>query len=242
MNFGKYIAHRGLHGNGIPENSIPAFKKAIEMGLPIELDVRLTKDAKVIVLHDKDLKRMCGVDRDALDMTYEEISKLTLADSDEHIPLFKDVLKLVRGQVPLLIEIKRGAPVWTLEKRVHNFLKNYNGDYAIQSFDPRQVLWFKIHSPETYRGLLVTRDHYEDTFENISCKFGGMRFMWRISSPQFVSCNIRTLTDRDVKHIKKLGCELFCWTIDSEETLDKAKKVAKTIIGEHYPEGFDFSE
>lgn len=85
MEFGKFIAHRGLHGGGIPENSMLAFEKAIAEGLPIELDVWLTKDAKVVVHHDKSLSRMCGADRLIKDMTYDELRHYTLGGTDQRI-------------------------------------------------------------------------------------------------------------------------------------------------------------
>ena len=105
---GHYYAHRGLHDNetDAPENSMNAFKKAIDAGYGIELDVQLTKDRIPVVFHDETLKRVCGVDGRVRDYTYEELQQFRLCRSDERIPLFSDFLKLVDGKVPLIIEIK----------------------------------------------------------------------------------------------------------------------------------------
>ena len=109
------FAHRGLFNPklGIPENSMPAFSRAIEKGYGIELDVQVTKDNRIVVFHDYSLGRMCGIDIPLETKTYAELQELCLQNTRETIPLLSDVLKLVNGQVPLLVEIKfcaRGRP------------------------------------------------------------------------------------------------------------------------------------
>ena len=101
------IAHRGVHDNkSTPENSIKAFYKAVIKKYPIELDIQLTKDNEIVVFHDKNLKRMTGLDKDVEDLTLDEIKKLKLLDTREHIPRLDEVLKLVNGKVLIDIEIK----------------------------------------------------------------------------------------------------------------------------------------
>ncbi len=135
-------AHRGLHhGKDIPENSLTAFYLAIKNNYPIELDVHLTKDKKLVVFHDDNLFRVTGKNADIRDSMYDDIKDLKLYDSDETIPLFSEVLKLVDGKVPLLIEIKQQKQKG-IEKAVLDELKNYSGEFAIQSFDP--FVLFKI--------------------------------------------------------------------------------------------------
>lgn len=242
LEFGRFIAHRGLHGDGVPENSMLAFQKAIDAGLPIELDVRLTKDARVVVHHDKWLSRMCGVDKRINELTYEELKELSLAGTDQHIPLFRDVLKFVDGRVPLLVEIKRGHELGVLERRTDHLLKQYKGRYAVQSFHPLHMLWFKLHSPKTYRGLLVTVADDCEPFENISSHVGAQTYSWWISSPDFISCDIELLSDKVVNYVRKRNKDLFAWTINSEEYYNKAKDVCKTLICEKSPDGFDFTK
>ena len=238
MEFGKYIAHRGLHGDGIPENSYPAFRRAIDKGIPIELDVRLSKDCRMMVFHDRYMKRMCGVPGQIYDYTYEQLSRLTLADTDEHIPLFTDVLKFVNGRVPLLIELKRGSPIWLLEK-----LKDYKGEFAVQSFDPRSMMFFRLKAPHIYRGILITIADEGTPFERASSRLGVQPFMWEpFSKPDFVSCDIRCLTQKRLNKVREMGADLFIWVARTDEERAYAARYAKTIIGECYPEDFDFTK
>ena len=241
MDFGKYIAHRGLHGNGVPENSMKAFELAIEKGVPIELDLRLSADGKLMVFHDRSLKRMCGVEGDIYDYTCEQLLEMRLAGTDEHIPLFTDVLKFVDGRVPLLIELKRGSPVWTLEKRAYHVLKQYKGSFAVQSFDPMSMLYFRLKVPDIYRGILVTKADEGTAFERASSHLGLRMFMWDLTKPDFVSCDIRCITPKRIAKTRKMGADLFVWVARTEEERKSASAYAKTIIGEFYPEDFDFS-
>ena len=152
------IAHRGLWDmdKGIPENSIPSFEKAIEKKYPIELDVHLLEDGKVVVFHDDDLSRMTGVKKKIKDCTYEEIEKLRLKGTQYKIPLLSDVLDLVDGRVALLIELKYDRKVGETEAALMQVLRGYRGMYAIQNFSPRSLIWFKKNYPEVPRGQLAS--------------------------------------------------------------------------------------
>ena len=155
------IAHRGYHNNkkGIPENSVLAFKKAIDNNYLIELDVRLTKDKKLVVFHDDNLKRVCGVNKKVKDLTYKELLKYNLFDTTLKVPLFSDVIKLVNGRVPILIETKYHNRYGVLEKILINELSNYRGLYAIQSFYPMSLLWLKINTKDIdTNGMIVYND------------------------------------------------------------------------------------
>ena len=97
-----FIAHRGIHNNlNIPENSIKSFKRAISKNIPIELDIHLTSDDKLVVFHDDNLIRMTGLYKKIRKCTYDEISKLKLLNTNEVIPLLSDVLDLINGKVLL---------------------------------------------------------------------------------------------------------------------------------------------
>lgn len=130
------IAHRGMHNmkKGIPENSIKAFEESIKNNYIIELDLHILKDKSVVVFHDDNLKRMTGVDKQLADTTYEEIKNLKLQDTNNYIPLFEDVLKVISGKVPIVIELKYDTKVGLLESETMNILKNYKGKYVIKSF------------------------------------------------------------------------------------------------------------
>ncbi len=243
MNFGKYIAHRGLHNESIPENSLGSFRKALEAGIACELDVRMTKDCRLVVFHDKSLLRMCGVDADISEFTYEQLSAFRLGESDEKIPLLSEVLKLVNGKIPLLIEIKHGAPFGVLEKRLYHMLKKYKGEYAVQSFNPLSLLWFRIFAPDVCRGQLISLYKNSDKKEYILRKICAMPIVWKlISKPCFVACDLRTMSLETAFRIVDIGADIFTWTASSPELIQSASVFSKTVIAENFPDNFKFNE
>ena len=147
---GRYYAHRGLHNTDgtAPENSLPAFIAAAEHGYGIELDVHITKDDQIIVFHDDDLLRMCGVDAKTEDFTYAQLQELTLAGTEHRIPLFSEVLEVYAGAGPMVLELKTGPRKYELCEKTYAELKGYVGDVCIESFDPRIVRWWKKNAPE----------------------------------------------------------------------------------------------
>ena len=143
------IAHRGVHDNkSTPENSIKAFYKAVIKKYPIELEI--------VVFHDKNLKRMTGLDKDVEDLTLDEIKKLKLLNTREHIPTLDEVLKLVNGKVLIDIEIKPTEKYKELCALLNEKLKNYKGEILVKSFDYRIPRWFKKNNPNIKRGLLLS--------------------------------------------------------------------------------------
>jgi len=160
---GFYYAHRGLHENqdNIPENSMTAFKLAIKNNYGIELDVHITKDSIPIVFHDKTLKRVCGLNKKIEDMTYDELRKLYLFNSKEKIPHFKEVLDLINGQVPIIVELKGETLDTNICKIVASYLDGYEGIYCVESFNPILVNWYKNNRPEIIRGQLSTKNLFE---------------------------------------------------------------------------------
>ena len=245
MNFGKYIAHRGLHNisEGIPENSLTAFENACQKNLAIELDVRLTKDGKVVVFHDKNLKRMCGVDAKVSDFTYEQLSVFKLKDTDEKIPLFSQALKLVQGRVPLLIEIKAEQGLFDLEKRTYNLLKKYKGDYAVQSFSPISMLWFRIFAPNIKRGQLISTYKEKGWLEYIGRLISARPLVWRlISKPEFVACDLRSVSLEKAFQALDCNADFITWTANSDELMATARQFSKSVIFENLSYDFDFSD
>ena len=157
---GLYIAHRGLHDidKGTPENSLAAFAAAVARGYAIENDIHVTADGAVVVFHDNNLKRMCGVDVNIEESTLSELRKYTLLGTNEHIPTLKECLDLVDGRVPLLIEFKSQSfeNSRKLCEAADEILKDYNGKYFIQSFYPPVLLWYRKNREEIWRGQLST--------------------------------------------------------------------------------------
>ena len=151
-------AHRGLYdnGGGIPENSLPAFRRAVEHGFGAELDVHRTADGKLVVIHDSDLKRVCGREGKVEELTYEELSRCRLCGTEEGIPLLSEVLPLFAGTAPLIVELKpiRGNEA-ILAQETCALLDSFPDlDYCLESFDPFAVLWLRKHRPELIRGQL----------------------------------------------------------------------------------------
>lgn len=152
---GHSYAHRGLHGNGVPENSIAAFRLAVEKGYGSELDIHLMKDGNLAVIHDPSLKRTAGADVFIEDLTAEDLPNYRLEGTDEQIPLFSQVLELYAGKAPLIVELKseRGNHA-ALCAAACKLLDGYNGVYCVESFDPQCIAWMRKNRPELIRGQL----------------------------------------------------------------------------------------
>ena len=152
----RFYAHRGLFDNEseAPENSLAAFKKAVDAGYGMELDVQLTKDDRLVVFHDATLKRMCGAEGNVWDFTLEELQQFRLKNSAEKIPTFEEVLKLVNGRAPLIVEYKLDRPLTKVCALGNELLENYAGAYCIESFHPFALMWYRKHRPEVLRGQL----------------------------------------------------------------------------------------
>ena len=148
------IAHRGLHSEEVPENSLLSYEKAIEKNFPIEIDVRIIDDGTVIVFHDDTLGRMTDKDGYVSNLKSTDLPQLNLLGTDQTVPTLEQVLELVNGKVPLLIETKVSAKIGDLESKVIAMLKTYGGEFAVQSFDPYSLEYFRKHEPDFVRGQL----------------------------------------------------------------------------------------
>lgn len=225
-----YIAHRGLFDNekGVPENSLLAYKCAIELGLPIELDVRTTADGKLLVFHDKSLKRMTGLDKKVFFTKYAEIKKLRLLDTDQRIPTLDQVLSLVDGRVPLLIEIKNSFIAGRVETRIFEKLCNYEGQYIVESFNPLVLFWMKRHVPEVVRGQLIAKAG--KTKNPIEKLIMLMKGFYLFTKPQFIACDVDRLTPRLSRSFKKRGMKVFCWTVKDFRDYLKTYRISDGVI------------
>lgn len=149
-------AHRGLHNDVRPENSMAAFRAALEKGYAIELDVHLMKDGNLAVIHDSSLKRTAGADVNIEDLETGDLTRYRLGETAELIPEFRQVLELFDGRAPLIVELKpAGGNHAALTEATCKMLDGYNGPYFLESFDPRCVLWLKKNRPELIRGQLA---------------------------------------------------------------------------------------
>ena len=222
------IAHRGVHDNKkIPENSILAFKSAIKYGYIIELDLHLLKDGNVVVFHDDNLKRMTGIDKKIKDCTYDEIKDIKLLGTNNHIPLFSDVLDLVSGKVPLLIELKYDTKVGELEKKVLSLLKDYSGKYAIQSFNPLSIYYLKKHAPSVIRGQLLINPKKKANF--LKKLYVRSILLNKLSKPDFISYDI---TGPLSKRLSKAKDDILVlgWVVKDKKDILKNKDACDNFI------------
>lgn len=148
-------AHRGLHDADKPENSMAAFRAALEAGYGVELDIHLLQDGNLAVIHDSSLKRTAGADVRIENLTSDDIIRYHLNGTRECIPLFQEVLDLFSGQAPLIVELKVvDSNHSALCQAACQLLDSYEGPYCVESFDPRAVAWFRTHRPDVIRGQL----------------------------------------------------------------------------------------
>lgn len=219
-------AHRGLHGSGVPENSLEAFRLAIENGYGFELDVHLLADGNLAVIHDSSLKRTVGEDIEVEDLTAEQLKDYCLEGTEETIPTFKQVLELCDGKVPMIVELKsaRGNQLELTEKTC-DMLKEYKGLYCLESFDPRCIRWLKQNRPKLVRGQLAHNSMVEArgkvpfivrfTMTNLLSNF------W--NTPDFIAYRFCDRNRLSVQLSRKLWkIQGASWTIKSKEEFDTA--------------------
>ena len=226
----KYIAHRGLHnGELIPENSLLSFRNAIQKNYAIEFDITITKDNQVVVFHDEDLIRLCNKKEKIEEVEYSFLKKLRLYNSDEYIPLFKEVLELVKGKITLIIEIKKHKNIGLLENIILELLKNYKGEYYICSFDKKILFWLKENNINIKRGLIIGSNPKK--FK----KYNNVLFLYKYfkTQPDFISLDYRLISSSIYRFCKKKDLPIISWTINSKENYEKIDKKVDSIIFEN---------
>jgi glycerophosphoryl diester phosphodiesterase len=215
------IAHRGLHdgNNKVWENTLAAFQRSIERGFPIECDVHLTKDEKVVVFHDGDLQRLAGVSGEVHGQTQAQMRSLKIGGTAEHVPTLSDMLDLVKGQVPLVIELKGDVGHDKgLVKALANELANYKGEVAVMSFDHHLIRDFKKHMPHLPRGL---------TAEGLRDADIEAHFSMLAHDINFVSYNVHHLENRFIQFVRKqLKMPVITWTVKGAQEMALTKMFA----------------
>lgn len=211
-------AHRGLWGESIPENSLKAFDNAVKNGLAIELDVQLSKDNVVMVFHDYTLKRMTGAEEKLNELTLKELKELSLLNSEEKIPTFIEVLEIVNGKVPLLVELKGENFDSSLCPKVAGILKDYKGEYCVESFNPLLIKNIKKYLPNVFCGQLYTnvvKEKKKVSILNILLTLMSFNF---IAHPDFIAYNKKVRNSLPVKITTGLfKTPKFVWTVKDED-------------------------
>lgn len=231
------ITHRGFFDNDkIPENSLKAFEKTVLNGYGTELDVQLTLDNKLVVFHDVSLKRMCGIDKKLTDCTYKELSEYKLLNTEERIPLFKDVLDVLKEDTPLIVEIKpEGRALETLDYTVE-LLKEYKRNYTIESFNPYVVYRLKKKYPEIIRGILtynyLKNKEKDRIFLHFICTYLLFNFLIK---PDYVAEDINNIKNLSFKIISKIyNGECVAWTLKSQADYQRVNGYYKQFIFDSY--------
>lgn len=232
-------AHRGYHNKPtVPENSMEAFRAAVEHGWGAELDIHLMKDGNLAVIHDSSLLRTAGVDVKIEDLTKAELANYTLEESVEHIPLLEHVLAVFEGKTPLIVELKPvGGNHAALCEAAAKLLDGYTGDYCIESFDPRVVAWFRKHRPEVCRGQLA--ENFLDAADTGMPRY--MEFLLTnllmnlIGYPDFVAYRFADRDGFGARTCRAVWKPVeVAWTLRTREELQTAEAEGKTVIFERF--------
>lgn len=234
-------AHRGLHDvdRGVPENSLTAFRKAVNQGFGAELDVHLMADGNLAVIHDSNLKRVCGKSAIIEDLKLTDLIHYPLLGSGESIPLLGDVLALFEGRTPLIIELKaeRGNAA-ALTEAVMALLRDWNGTYCIESFHPAVLLHLKKHYPYVLRGQLSQNFLRKGQAGNLSWPVRALLTLLLttfLTRPDFIAYNHTDRSCPSLRLMKRLyGVHEVGWTIRNKETLQMLEQEKVTPIFEKF--------
>ena len=221
-------AHRGLHGAKAAENSLTAFAEAKRAGYGVELDVHLLADGNLAVIHDSSLQRTTGREGYIEDLTTSLLKNYFLEGTSDTIPTFREVLDLLAGSAPIIVELKSVRNNYAeLCKAACEMIDSYSGPYCMESFDPRCIRWLRKNRPEIIRGQL-TEDYFASVNENVpfilklSLKYQMLNFL---TKPDFIAYRYR-----DRKNVSNFICRKFwrmqgvTWTLKSKHDYDMAVK------------------
>jgi len=230
------IAHRGLHQKdfSIVENSITAFKEALKYKYAIEFDINVLKDGTVVVFHDKDFNRLCQKDLRISDVSYDDIKGFQLKNTKDYIPTLKEVLDLVNGNVNLLIELKPHGNSKLLCENFVEVMKNYQGTYAVFSFHPGIVKWFKKHHPEIIRGQITEYFKSDEKMKPYMKYLMKTLFFNHFTKPDFISYGMYDLPNKWADKAKKKGITVISYAAKTQEDLDFVKSRYDNVVFEYF--------
>ena len=224
---GYHYAHRGYFDNetGAPENSLAAFRAAIDAGYGIELDVQMSSDGVPMVFHDADLERMCGVSGKIWDYTCAELQQMRLLETEATIPTFAEVLALIDGQVPVIVEYKLDRVNTDVCEAGNALLQDYDGACCIQCFHPLALMWYKKNAPEVIRGQL-SQSFWEDEKYNGDALYALLSYMLEnvVTRPDYIAYQFDDADNLSFRLCRAMGAKTAAWTIRSPEDYEVAKE------------------
>lgn len=235
-------AHRGLHGrdSGCPENSLAAIEAAVQHGYGVEIDVQRSADYEAIVFHDTNLKRLTNLYGPVASRQSSELCRTELTGSTEKIPTLRQVLDLIGGRTPLLIEIKSspgpGVP-GVLEQRVATLLESYKGPVAAMALSPNPIAWLGLLSPHTPLGNVVTKVHRTSVLQGLlrsATKVVRRLGAGAIAKSDFVAIDLNILEQCQPDVIRQKGKPVLAWTVTSETDAADARQHADAVIFERF--------
>lgn len=226
---GWHYAHRGYHdGNvAVAENSLASFQAAIDAGYGIELDIQLSSDKVPMVFHDADLMRICGVEGKIWDYTCAELQQMELFDTGETIPTLAQSLELIDGQVPILVEYKMDKVDTDVCAYSHELLKDYEGAYAIQSFHPFALFWYRQNAKDIPRGILAKnfiRDNEQKGEESDIIDFLTTNLLLNVVGyPDFIAYDWQDADYFALKLTRLMGAPTSTWTLKDPANYEAVK-------------------
>lgn len=235
---GYHYAHRGYFDNdsAAPENSMAAFRAAIDAGYGIELDVQMSADGVPMVFHDGDLERMCGVSGKIWEYTCAELQQMRLLDTEETIPTFGEVLELIAGQVPVIVEYKLDRVNTDVCQAGNALLQNYEGDYCIQCFHPLALMWYKKNAPEVVRGQL-SQSFWEEEKYHGDALYALLSYMPEnvVTRPDYIAYQFDDADNLSFRLCRAMGAKTAAWTLRDPADYEIAKEDFDLFIFDSFP-------
>lgn len=224
---GYHYAHRGYFDNdsAAPENSMAAFQAAMDAGYGIELDVQMSADGVPMVFHDADLERMCGVSGKIWEYTCAELQQMRLMNTEETIPTFAEVLALIDGQAPVIVEYKLDRVNTDVCEAGNALLQNYEGDYCIQCFHPLALMWYKKNAPEVIRGQL-SQSFWEEEKYHGDALYALLSYMIEnvATRPDYIAYQFDDADNLSFRLCRAMGAKTAAWTLRDPADYEIAKE------------------
>lgn len=231
-------AHRGLHDKeqGIPENSLTAFRRAVDHGFGAELDVHLLKDGSLAVFHDSSLERICGVTGKIEDLTAKDLKNYHLLGTEETIPLFSDVLAVFEGKTPLIVELKVvDGNAAALTDATMAMLRQWNGTYCIESFHPAAVAHMKKYHNDVIRGQLSENFFKNRKMSVFTAFLTTFLLTTSFTRPDFIAYKHEDRANISLRLMRKIhGVHEVGWTIREQSTMERLEQDSVLPIFENF--------